>query len=412
MNDEVNQSDLSRLKIDWKRPAPGASPRRSRKVIWISLLLIGIAVVTLGIFRLGRAPKLVEITTVTTVQPSQSVSFLNASGYVVAQRRASVASKGTGRLVELRAREGDLVKKGDLIGLLESADVEAGLARAKANLNVSRSGREEAKAALNDAALNYDRKKSLLETELVPRADFDAAEARYRRAEALLASADAGIRAAEATVRAAEVDVENTRIRAPFDGTILTKNAEVGEVVAPFASSVQAKSAVVTIADMSSLEVEADVSESNIEKVKVGQKAEITLDAYPETKYEGVVQTIVPTADRAKATILTKIRFLNRDTRVLPEMSARVAFFPEARADQTGKSLIAVAPSAVVSRGDRKVAFRIREDRGKSRVEEIPVEVGDPLGGAVEIKKGLSSGDRVVIHSPADLQGGDRVQVK
>lgn len=363
--------------------------------------------VVVGLRAFSGAAKSVEVATVSSLDPSQSVPFLNASGYVVAQRRAAVASKGTGRLVELRVREGDLVKKGELIGRLESDDMEAALARARANLNVARSAYDQAKAALDNATSDYERKKSLLAEGLVPQADFDAAEAQYRGAKAALASAAAGVKAAEAAVRSAEVEVENTVIRAPFDGTVLTKNAEVGEVVAPFGSSTQAKAAVVTMADMSSLQVEADVSESNIEKVRVGQAAEIALDAYPETKYEGVVQTIVPTADRAKATVLTKIRFLNLDDRVLPEMSAKVAFLSEPKADQGGAPIVTVNPGAIVTREDQKVAFRIREEH----VEMIPVETGGSLGSQVEVKQGLKPGDRVVLNPPENLAPGDRVQI-
>ncbi len=362
--------------------------------------MIGLRVFTGG-------AKTVEVATVSSVDPSQSVPFLNASGYVVAQRRAAVASKGTGRLVELRVREGDQVKKGEILGRLESADVAAALARAEANLNVARSANDQAKAELDDAASNYERKKSLLGEGLVTQADFDVAQARYRRSKASIASAEAGVKAEAAAVRSAQVDVENTIIRAPFDGTVLTKNAEVGEVVAPFGSSTQAKAAVVTIADMASLQVEADVSESNIEKIGVNQRAEIALDAYPETKYEGIVQTIVPTADRTKATVLTKIRFLNRDDRVLPEMSAKVAFLSEPKADQGSKPMVTVHPSAIVTREDRKVAFRLREDR----VERVPVEVGGSIGSLIEVKKGLAPGDRVVLNPAEGLAPGDRVQV-
>lgn len=363
--------------------------------------------VVIGLRAFSGAAKSVEVATVSSLDPSRSVPFLNASGYVVAQRRAAVASKGTGRLVELRVREGDLVKKGELIGRLESDDMEAALARARANLNVARSADDQAKAALDNATSDYERKKSLLEEGLVPRADFDATEAQYRGAKAALASAEAGVKAAEAAVRSAEVEVENTVIRAPFDGTVLTKNAEVGEVVAPFGTSTQVKAAVVTMADMSSLQVEADVSESNIEKVRVGQAAEIALDAYPEKKYEGVVQTVVPTADRAKATVLTKIRFLNLDDRVLPEMSAKVAFLSEPQAAQGEAPITMAHPGAIVTRSDRQVAFRIREDR----VEMVPVETGGALGSQVEIKQGLKPGDRVVLNPPENLAPGDRVQL-
>ncbi len=333
---------------------------------------------------------------------------MNASGYVVAQRRAAVASKGTGRLVELRVKEGDRVKSGQILAQLENADMSAALSRARANLSATQSTYDQAKAELNEASLNYKRKKELLEAGLLPQAEFDTAEARYHRAQAAVATADAEIRASEAAVKAAEVDFENTNIRAPFNGTVLTKNAEVGEVVAPFGSSSLAKAAVVTMADMESLQVEADVSESNIAKIYIGQRCDINLDAYPDAKYKGIVDTIVPTADRAKATVLTKIRFLDLDERVLPEMSAKASFLSEPTAGDDTRLVIATHPGAIVVRSERKVTFVVQGDR----VSEVPVEVGDPVGNLVEIKTGLKLGDRVVMNPQKELSHGDRVQIK
>jgi RND family efflux transporter MFP subunit len=405
---ETEPTDLSRLKINWKDGGPASGyGRKPRRRVWIIAAIMAILAAVAGYRLLAPSPQRVESATVALVDPSQPTVVLNASGYVVAQRQAAVASKGTGRLMDLNVREGDRVKKGEIIARLESADMAAALSRARANLNVARSARDQARAALQEATLNYDRKKSLYESALAPKADFDAAEAGYQRAQAGIASAEAGIHAAEAAVKAAEVEVENTIIRAPFDGTVLTKNAEVGEVVAPFGSATSAKAAVVTMADMNSLEVEADVSESSLEKVRLGQRCEITLDAYPETKYEGVVQTIVPTADRAKATILTKIRFLKRDGRVLPEMSSKVSFFSEPPLGDPKPSKVGVQPGAIILRGEKKVAFLIRGDR----VEEVPVETGDPVGSLVEVKRGLKPGDRVVINPPEGLKEGSRVEI-
>lgn len=333
---------------------------------------------------------------------------LNASGYVVPQRRAAVASKATGRLVELKVKEGDAVKKGEIIARLESADVGAALNRFQANLHMAEFARAQAEAELREATLLYKRRKALLDEELIPKAEFDAAEARFQRARATVSSAEAGVRAAEAGIRGAQVEVDSTFIRAPFDGTVLTRNAEVGEVVAPFGSATSAKAAVVTIADMGSLQVEVDVSESNLEKIRNGQRCEITLDAFPQARYEGVVDTIVPTADRAKATVLTKVRFKNRDNRVLPEMSAKVAFLSDPPSETGRKESPAVEPAAVVQRGEKKVAFRLRGNR----VEEVPVELGEPAGNRIEIKKGLSPGDRVVLNPSKKLAAGDQVEIK
>jgi RND family efflux transporter MFP subunit len=406
---ETKTLDLSQLKIarkdDGDRPG---TRKRSGRTVWVAIAVVLIIVSFVASRFLASPPATVEVAIVSSINPDLPTAILNATGYAVAQRRAAVASKGTGRLVELKVREGDRAKKGEVIGRLESADMAAALARAQANRNVAESALDQAKAELTEATLTYGRKKSLIASGMIPQADFETAEARYRRAVAVVASGEAGLKAADAGVQAAEVDMENTIIRAPFDGTVLTKNADVGEVVAPFGSATSAKAAVVTMADMDSLQIEADVSESNIEKIRVGQRCEITLDAYPETKYDGVVEAIVPTVDRAKATVLTKIRFVHRDDRVLPEMSARVAFLSEPSGVADRKSVIAVPPSAVVARGERRIVFIVRG----GRAEERPVEAGGAVGGFVEIKSGLKPGERVVVNPPAGLRDGDRIRIK
>jgi HlyD family secretion protein len=403
-------TDLSSLKIDWKDNGPSQGPNRRLhrvgRIGWLVLALVLVAGAAIGYRWWFTTAATVEMTTATAIPSGQAATILNASGYVVAQRRAAVASKATGRLLELRVKEGDRVTQGEILARLENADMAAALAGARADLNVSRSTLDQAKAELTDATLDYERKTGLFKSGLIPKADFDPAEARYRRALAGVASAKAGVNAAEAAVQAAQVEVENTIIRAPFDGTVLTKEAEVGEVVAPFGSAASAKAAVVTMADMSSLQVEADVSESNIQKITVGQRCEITLDAYPKANYEGIVQAIVPTVDRAKATVLTKIKFTNLDARVLPEMSARVSFLSEPPSGEVEPSRVAVNPAAIVSRGPQRVVYLVRGDR----VEEVPVEEGGMAGSLAVMTHGLRAGDRVVLNPPESMRGGDRIR--
>ena len=237
--------------------------------------------------------------------------------------------------------EGDKVKKGTIIARLEDQDMLAALQSGTGESWRGR-GRPRGRPAdpgTGEAAAQFGN--------LASQAELDAASARFARVEAT-------INTARAAVNAAEVALENTRIRAPFDGTVLTKNADVGEVVAPFASSASSRGAVVTMADMSSLQVEADVSESNIIRVHPGQPCEIVLDAYPDQRYPGVVHKIVPTADRAKATVLTKIAFRSRDERVLPEMSAKVLFLSEEPKSQRERQHPGSDHSAVVRRGAQR----------------------------------------------------------
>ena len=318
-----------------------------------------------------------------------------ATGYVVAQRKAAVSSKATGRLEVLNVEEGDRVNAGKIIAQLENSDIKAALDLAVANL-------KKAQADSLEAALNFKRQTELLKSGASTRDVVEVATARYD-------AAIAGVQAMRANVKAAEVALENTLIRAPFNGTVLTKEADVGEMVAPFASSSSSRGAVVTMADMKSLEVEADVSESNIQRVKPNQPCEIILDAYPEFRYQGYVKKIVPTADRSRATVLTKVAFRNLDVRVLPEMSARVNFLPveKQKTEESQEPALTVPKNAVTTRGNNRVVFKVVEDY----VQEIPVTIGRELGTVTEIKDGLSAGDRVVLSPPGKLKSGDKVKL-
>lgn len=394
---ESQTPDLSKLKI--QRTEDGEKGHSSHRGIGLILYIAGGIFLALSLFFFLRSAlssePIVEVMTVSRISPAQANAILTASGYVVAQRKAAVASKAIGRLVYLGYREGDVVKKDQVIARIESADVEAALAQARADLDV-------ANADKNDAERTLDRTKTLFDRKLASQAEYDAAKAGYDRVIATIASR-------QAAVQAAEVQLENTRIRAPFDGTILEKNADVGEVVAPYGAGASSRVAVVTIADMSSLEVEADVSESNIERVHTKQPCEITLDAYPEKQYAGIVDKIVPTADRAKATVLTKIKFQNRDDRVLPEMSAKVHFLSDASSTAGDTvTIIAVDPSAITMRDGKKTVFVVRDNVASATL----VEAGSTFGHFVEIRNGLTPGDRVVLKPPDDLHTGTKVKPK
>jgi RND family efflux transporter MFP subunit len=258
-------------------------------------------------------------------------------------------------------------------------------------------------ADLKDAAQWLERQKKLLATGVSMQADFDAAEARYQR---VLAAIDV----AKAMVAGQEVALENTLIRAPFDGTVLTKNADVGEMVAPMAASVSSRSAVVTIADMSSLQVEADVSESNIERIAVDQPCEITLDAYPAVRYQGYVAKIVPTADRAKATVMVKVGFKSYDSKVLPEMSAKVLFLSKKSdaSNTEAKAMLTVPLGSVVTRSGKKVVFAVRDNKAV----EIPITIGREFGALVEVTQGLSSGDKVIAAVTETIVDGSHVKIR
>jgi RND family efflux transporter MFP subunit len=394
----TKDADLSSLRIN--RSSPGAQPpRKSRSlrkiVIWLvaCAAIVAAAIFLKGLFEPGVE---VQLATASMSSPSQANAVLTASGYVVARRKAAVASKGTGTLVFLGVDEGDKVKKGQVIARLEDNDVTAARERARENLRV-------AEADLNEAKQNLERMRILLKQGLVAQAEYDIADARYRRVVSTIDAARFGL-------KEAEVAVDNTRIIAPFDGTVLKKNADVGEIVAPLAGAASSKAAVVTIANMSSLEVDADVSEANITRVTPEQACEITLDAYPQQRYPGYVTKIVPTADRAKATVLVKIKFREYDEKVLPEMSAKISFLAAGAGNSPAdnKASLTVPAAAVATRNGRTVVYQIRDERAV----EVPVTTGRKLAGLIEITSGLKDGDKVVSKVDDRLRAGAKVTQK
>ena len=325
----------------------------------------------------------------------------------MAQRKSAISSKVTGRLIWLGVEEGSRVKAGQIIARLENDDVTASLAQAAANLTASKFNLEQAKAELADATLAINRARELVSRGYIPRADHDAAVARYKKAEAGAASAEATVNANEAALKGAEVAVEYTLVRAPFNAVVLTKNADVGDIVTPIGAATNAKAAVATVADMASLKVEADVSEANLELVRVGQPCEIQLDALPEARFSGRVHMIVPTADRSKATVMVKVGFVDEDPRILPEMSAKVAFLSRAPTAAEKEARTAVSRSAVAGAKNRSVIFVIRQ----GRAVEIPVTLGDVLNDMIEVRTGVSPGEQVAVNPPERLRDGSRVSV-
>jgi RND family efflux transporter MFP subunit len=397
--------DLSKLKIDKAQAfSPGARRKPTR---WIIAGIIVVAAVILSLNGVFTPAVSVEAVSVVRVYPSQTFTLLNASGYVVAQRKAAVASKITSPLVSLSVEEGNRVKKGEVIARLEGNDAAAARDQAAANLNVARFTLEQARAELQDALLSLNRSRELVAKDFIAKSDYDTADARYKKAVAGVSAAEASVNAAKAALHNADVAVEYTLIRAPFDGVVLTKNADVGDIVTPLGAAANAKASVFTLADMNSLQVEVDVSESNLEQVKVGQPCEIQLDAFPESRFRGVVHMIVPTADRTKATVLIKVSFLDRDERVLPEMSAKVAFLQRQVRPDEQRPRTAINPAAVMTRGGKTLVFLIRDNR----VTETPVSLGSRLGDMVEVLDGLKPGSRIALKPLERLRNGSAVKI-
>jgi RND family efflux transporter MFP subunit len=278
--------------------------------------------------------------------------------------------------------------------------------QASANVKVAEANLEQGQAELADAESAFKRSEDLLAQKYISPSAHDTAIARYRKARAAIAGLRAAIAAATANERSAKVAFEQTLIRAPFDGIVLTKNANVGDIITPFSSATDSKGAVVNMADMDTLEVEADVSEASISKITVGMPTEIQLDAYTDLRLMGEVSRVVPTVDRAKATLLVKVSFKEKDPRVLPDMSAKVAFLSEeVPADQRAPRP-AVSPAAVAERDGRSVAFVVRGDK----VTATPIHVGRKLGDLVEVTQGLQPGDKVVLRPSPKLRDGMTVR--
>lgn len=395
------KGDLASLKID--RTRPSRSPWR-----WPLLLLLPVVLLLLGLWGLKAQQTLAapEVETVTAavsrdVQPSVGTPILTASGYVVARRQAVVSAKIQGRLEDLRVEEGSEVTKGEVLARLESFDFEAAVQRAKAAVLRAEADLAEQQRLLRVA----DR---LVAAQVLAADEKEAAESRVRISEAQLAQQEADLAYVEA-------QLQHTIIKAPFAGVVVKKMAEVGESVAPIPPGVNistSSGAIVALADLETLEVEADVAEANVAKVKGGQPAEVIVEAIPDRRYEAILRQVIPTADRTKATVMVKVTILDKDEDLKPEMSAKVTFLePEPEADEpteVAEPVVLVPREAVVSRGGRSVVFLVRE----GKVQQRSVVLGTPRRGLVIVKDGLAGGETLVARPPEELEDGSVVRVK
>ncbi len=400
------QEDLSKLKIDQSVKKSVAGGRKKKPIIiaaLVVLLLIGAVLYRLGVIAQTAT---VDVTTVSLVYPAQSLSVLNASGYIVAQRKAAVASKMTGRLTALLVEEGSRVQKGQILAKMENADVTAGKGQATANLANTRAMLRQATVERDNLQQEHGRYQKLIRDGYVSQSEYDAVRARYRRSQEAVQGAEAAVESAMAAVSGAEASLDYTLIRAPFDGVVLTKNADVGDIVTPLSASTTSKAAVVTLADMDSLQVEVDVSETSITLIKVGQPCNIQLDALSEKRFRGVVHAIVPTVDRAKATVLVKVRFLDKDSRMLPDMSAKVSFLSRELTTEELKPRLAVNQSALVRVKEKNIVYLIQDNKARETI----VSLSGKLGDMQEVTAGLKPGDRVAL-KPEGLKNGSKIKV-
>jgi RND family efflux transporter MFP subunit len=375
-----DQPDLASLRIDRTPPPRRGGPN----LLTAGLVCVAVAVAGFFALRLSRATSAIAVslgTAEATGGGSATGAGISANGYVVARTKASVSSKVLGRLAWVGVTEGSEVKVNEVIARLESADYEAALLAANANV-------AQLDAQHVQSQRDLKRAQSLRAQNLVCDAELEGAQTRVE-------------------VRLAEATLENTRVRAPFTGTVLRKDAEVGEIVAPSsAGGGLTRTAIVTMADLSTLEVEVDVNEAYIAQVVNGQPARITLDAYPDTSFAGRVRQVVPTADRQKATVLVKVSILDRDPRILPEMGAKVVF--EARHAQVAAAprRVFVPQAALVMAGGRASVWVMEN----GAVRQQAVDVGPARGDRVEVRQGLLGGESLVLSPPAGLKNGSKVK--
>jgi len=402
----MSDDDISKLRIKKADAAAGAGKKKK----YIILPIIVFILIATGIlYKEGYlTPALeVRVSKVLNIYPSQTYTLLNASGYVVAQRKSAVASKITGRLVYLGVEEGNRVKKGQVIARLENDDAVAARNRALANVNAAKAALEQAMAEFDDAALNFDRMLKLSARGSVAKSENDIAEARWKRAKAAVSAQRSSIKAGEAALKEAEVMLEYATIRAPFDAVVLTKNADIGDIITPLGAAVNAKAAVVDIADMESLQVEVDVSESNIGIVKNGQPCEIQLDALQNLRFRGAVHMIVPTADRTKASVMVKVAFKENDPRILPEMSAKVAFLSREVLPEEEKPLAAIQADALTGNEGKESLFLVKD----GHAYKTEIKTGRRVGNMVEVLSGAGIGEIVVAKPASKVKNGIKVKV-
>jgi HlyD family secretion protein len=406
----IEKPSLSDLRIEDGARYGG----RGRPGIWVLLLVIG-AAGAFGAWYWLRAPRAVPVgvatvAEVTGAQAGGASAVLNASGYVTARRRATVSSKMTGKVIEVHVEEGMAVKAGQVLARLDDTTPRRYLELAEAELSASRRVAAEMEVRLKEARQTLTRARALVKDGVAGQAELDRAEAEVDALQARLELTREQVTVAERQVAVRRTEVDDTVIRAPFSGVALSKDAQPGEMVSPVsAGGGFTRTGISTIVDMSSLEIEVDVNESYINRVAPGQKVEATLDAYSDWRIPAHVITVVPTADRQKATVLVRIGFEKLDPRILPDMGVKVAFLGAAEP----------AASPVVSRLTMP-RTAVRTDRGQTivlvvvddRVERRAVRVGDAKGDNVFVLGGLVAGERVVVEGPPDLADGRKVSVR
>jgi HlyD family secretion protein len=397
--------DLSALRIDESARTDRARGRTARVIAIIVLLIAGAAGSAFAYF--NRRPE-VEIASARAAGALGPATLLNASGYVTPRRRATVAAKITARVVETLADEGMAVEAGQLLARLDDTDAQKRFLASRAAREVAAASVRDLEVTLTGAERELKRVERLRENGVSSDQTLDNARTSTDSLRARLTVAREQVRAADANIAIAKLDMENCEVRAPFGGIVVSKDAQIGEMVSPISAGGFTRTGIATIVDMSSLEIEVDVNESYIARVKAGQRVEATLDAYPDWQIPGKVRAVIPTADRQKATVKVRIAFDTLDPRILPDMGVKVAFLAEKQAGSAAVARSLVPKDAVRESQGKQVVFVLTD----SQLERRAVTVGAIRGDDIEIIAGVSNGDEVVTKGPASLIDGQKVRVR
>lgn len=403
---------LKELRIDRKAPP---APPPSRRGLWMGLAIAVVLALLVGVgWFLFSGDKAIEVSTAPTAAinaGTSSASVLDASGYVVARRMATVSAQVTGRVKEVLIEEGQRVEAGQIMARLDPIDADAQRRLADTQLSAARSQAGSVQAQLAEAEANAKRLSSLVQQQLVSKAQYDQAIAQRDSLRAQLATARHNTQVAADNLAVNDIYLDHTVVRAPFAGVVIAKAAQPGEIVSPLsAGGGFTRTGIGTIVDMDSLEVEVEVGEQFIGRVQPKMPIEATLNAYQDWKIPGEVIAIIPTADRSKATVKVRVALNTKDARIVPDMGVKVSFLEAAKpagAEKKNEGVRAPA-AAIVSRGEADVVFVVGDD---DTVEERSVTLGREMGEDRQVLQGLSAGESVVLNPPEELKDGMKVKM-
>ena len=404
--------DLGSLRID-DRHRSGSSWGK-RLAIFFGLLVVA-AGLSGGVYALWNQKPVVEVT---VAQKSAAglggrEALLNASGYVTPRRRATIAAKITGRVTGVFFDEGTHVHEGQLLATLDDSDVRKALQAAKADHDASKAAIADYEVQLRNARIQLNRAEQLQKAGVETQEQLDNARTAADSLQAKIALAQSQVISAEARIQQAQQAVDNCTIRAPYTGIVVSKDAQVGEMVSPVsAGGGFTRTGIATIVDMNSNEIEVDVNESYISRVQDGQPVTAVLDAYPDWQIPSRVRTIIPSADRQKATVKVRISFLKLDPRILPDMGIKVTFLGAEPNKKSSASVAAAAivipQSAVRDENGKKIVFLVKDDKAERRA----VTLGGTRGSDTEVIAGITAGDTVVVKGPSNLRDGQSVEIR